>query len=846
MIRYDKFIKLYNEDYSNINEISSAFGISSITAKVLINRGIKTVEECKNFINVSLENLYNPFLLKDMDVAVERIINAIQKNEQIWIYGDYDVDGITSTTILKLYLQKIGCNVNYYIPDRMTEGYGVNKDAIDYIVNKGGQLIITVDCGITAIDEVKYCKEKGIEIIITDHHLCKEEIPNALAVINPNRKDSDYPFKKLAGVGVAFKLIQAISNKLNIEIPIREILPIVAIGTVADVVSLTGENRILVKEGLALINQTENVGVKALLEVTGLKDKEITVGHVGFVIGPRINAAGRLGSAKTGVELLTSKSKEKALSLAVELDRINRERQEIEMQILKEAEEIIKNDSRYEKEKVLVIAKENWHHGVIGIVASRICEKYFKPCILIAIEGNQGRGSARSIPTFDIYEGLSRVSEFFNKFGGHKQAAGLSINTEKIEDFRKGINEIAEELLMEEDMIDEIKVDDVLKIKDIDYKIIDELKLLKPYGIGNPSPLFISKDVKLINIKAVGSEGKHLKFSIEDEGNVVDCIGFNLGYKVQYIKEGDRVDIVFLPDVNIYMNETKIQLNIKDIFIRNKISNDIEEKYYLDFIYNLKEKRNNTISNPDNKIIIKKVDDRIRYLIGFLHNNDNTLVIINNLLNAKRVINELYFQGREFNKRISINIGAEFKIRTNTLLISPLYRGYDLSVFDKIIFFDICFDEIDFFDIIKKLIYKEVYLLFDEEDFKMNQVLLNDFIPKLIELRIIYKTFLLNKKNVFKIDIESYFNYLSKIFKIKINRSKFIFILEILKDSNLIEYKIVQNDYYIKLKQKPKDNIEILEIPVYKSANFLLDNQKRMKNTFLNLLELKKEEMLWI
>ncbi|QIB26534.1 single-stranded-DNA-specific exonuclease RecJ [Caloranaerobacter azorensis] len=846
MIRYDKFIKLYNEDYSNVNEISSAFGISSITAKVLINRGIKTVEECKNFINVSLENLYNPFLLKDMDVAVERIINAIQKNEQIWIYGDYDVDGITSTTILKLYLQKIGCNVNYYIPDRMTEGYGVNKDAIDYIVDKGGQLIITVDCGITAIDEVKYCNEKGIEIIITDHHLCKEEIPNALAVINPNRKDSDYPFKKLAGVGVAFKLIQAISNKLNIEIPIREILPIVAIGTVADVVSLTGENRILVKEGLALINQTENIGVKALLEVTGLKDKDITVGHVGFVIGPRINAAGRLGSAKTGVELLTCKSKEKALSLAVELDRINRERQEIEMQILKEAEEIIKNDSRYEKEKVLVIAKENWHHGVIGIVASRICEKYFKPCILIAIEGNQGRGSARSIPTFDIYEGLSRVSEFFNKFGGHKQAAGLSINTEKIEDFRKGINEIAEELLMEEDMIDEIKVDDVLKIKDIDYKIIDELKLLKPYGIGNPSPLFISKDVKLINIKAVGSEGKHLKFSIEDEENVVDCIGFNLGYKMQYIKEGDRVDIVFLPDVNIYMNETKIQLNIKDIFIRNKISNDIEEKYYLDFIYNLKEKRNNTISNPDNKIIIKKVDDRIRYLIGFLHNNDNTLVIINNLLNAKRVINELYFQGREFNKRISINIGDEFKIRTNTLLISPLYRGYDLSVFDKIIFFDICFDEIDFFDIIKKLIYKEVYLLFDEEDFKMNQVLLNDFIPKLIELRIIYKTFLLNKKNVFKIDIESYFNYLNKNFKIKINRSKFIFILEVLKDSNLIEYKIVQNDYYIKLKQKPKDNIEILEIPVYKSANFLLDNQKRMKNTFLNLFELKKEEMLWI
>lgn len=846
MIRYDKFVKLYNEDYSSVNEISNAFNISSITAKVLINRGIKTVEECEKFINVSLKNLYNPFFLKDMDIAVERIIEAIRKKEQIWVYGDYDVDGITSTTILKLYLEKIGCNVEYYIPDRITEGYGINKDAIDYIAHKGGQLIITVDCGITAIDEVEYCNEKGIDIIITDHHLCKGEIPNAIAVINPNRKDSVYPFKKLAGVGVAFKLIQAISTKLKFEIPLEEILPIVAIGTVADVVSLTSENRILVKEGLALINQTENIGIQALLEVTGLKNKEITVGHVGFVIGPRINAAGRLGSAKTGVKLLTSKSKEEALLLAKELDKINKERQEIEMNILKEAEDIIKNDERYEKEKVLVIASENWHHGVIGIVASRICEKYFKPCILIAIEGNEGRGSARSIPTFDIYEGLSKVSKFFNKFGGHKQAAGLSIDREKIDSFRKEINQIAENLLMEEDMIDEIKVDGILKMKDIDYRITEELKLLKPYGIGNPSPLFISKDVKVINIRSVGSDGKHLKFSIEDDECIIECIGFNLGYKEQHINEGDIVDIIFIPDVNIYMNEKKLQLNIKEIFIKNNTSIDIEEEYYLNFICNLRKKKYNTISDLRNKIIIKEVDDRIGYLIEFLNNNENVLVMINNLLNVKSIINELYFQGREFNKRISINVGDKFNIRTNTLLINPLYQEYDLSMFNKIIFFDICFDENNFFDIMKRLIDKEIYLLFDEKDFKMNQVLLGNFIPKLNELRVVYKTFILNKQDVFKIDILSYFNYLSKSYKIKINKSKFIFLLEILKDCNLIDYKVNQNNYYIKLKQKPRNSIEILEIPIYKNANLLLNNQSKMKNTFLNLFEIKKEEMVWI
>ncbi|WP_054870078.1 single-stranded-DNA-specific exonuclease RecJ [Caloranaerobacter sp. TR13] len=846
MIRYEKFVKLYSEDYSSINEISNAFDISSITAKVIINRGIKTIEECENFINVSLKNLYNPFLLKDMDRAVERIIEAIQKNEQIWIYGDYDVDGITSTTILKLYLEKIGCNVEYYIPNRMTEGYGINKDAIDYIVHKGGQLIITVDCGITANDEVEYCIEKGIDIIITDHHLCESEIPNALAVINPNRKDSDYPFKKLAGVGVAFKLIQAISIKLNSEIPIGEILPIVAIGTVADVVSLTSENRVLVKEGLALINRTENIGVQALLEVTGLKDKEISVGHVGFVLGPRINAVGRLGSAKTGVELLTSKSIKEALILANELDKVNKERQEIEMKILKEAEEIIKNDDKYEKEKVLVIARENWHHGVIGIVASRICEKYFKPCILIAIEGKEGRGSARSIPTFDIYEGLSKVSKFFNKFGGHKQAAGLSIDREKIDSFRKEINEIAEKLLMEEDMIDEIKVDDILKVKDINYKIIEELKLLKPYGIGNPSPLFIIKDVKAINIKNVGSDGKHLKFSIKDDKDVMDCIGFNLGHKAQHINEGDSVDIVFVPDINIYMNEKKLQLNVKDIFIKDNISTDIEEEYYLNFINNLRKKKNNTKFDLSNRIIIKEVDDKIGSLIEFLHNNENVLIIINNLLNAKRIINELHYQGREFNKRISTNIGDILNIRTNTLLINPLHQDYDLKIFNKIIFFDICFDENDFFDIIKRLIDKEVYLLFNEKDFKMNQLLLDNFIPKLNELRIVYKTFLLNKQNIFKIDAVNYFNYLNKSFKIKINKSKFIFSLEILKDCNLIDFKVNQNNYYIKLKQKPTDNIEILEIPIYRSANLLLNNQSKMKNTFLNLFEIKKEEMAWI
>ncbi|MGO1478382.1 single-stranded-DNA-specific exonuclease RecJ, partial [Senegalia sp. (in: firmicutes)] len=486
-----KFLKVLNQDENDIKSISKEMNISYLITKILLNRGIKNKKDIEKFLNPTYDDFHDPFLLNDMKLASKRIMEAIELDEKIWIYGDYDVDGVTSTSLLVNFFSQIGIKVQFYIPNRHSEGYGLNKSAIDYIKMQKGNLIITVDCGITSISEADYANEIGIDMIITDHHTPSESLPKAIAVINPSRHDSTYPFKKLAGVGVAFKLVQAVSFEFEIEVDYLSLLPIVAIGTVADIVDLIDENRLIVKKGLDLIKETSNLGIKSLIEVTGLDNKKVTSGHVGFIIGPRINAAGRMESASLGVELFTSTDYEKALEISKKLDEENKNRQRVEAEILEKAEKMVKKHDMA-NDNIIVLASKDWHSGVIGIVSSRITEKYHRPSILISIDDKGiGKASARSIGPLNIYDALKECKDLFLGFGGHSQAAGLSIEQENITLFKEKINNIVGNMLDDEDFIKEVKIDAIVEAEDISISTVNILENLSPFGMGNSSPVFL-------------------------------------------------------------------------------------------------------------------------------------------------------------------------------------------------------------------------------------------------------------------------------------------------------------------------------------------------------------------
>ena len=451
------------------NELSKKIKISPEISQILKNRGIETEKDSEIFMDPSLDYLRDPFLMKDMEKAVKRIQEAIAKNEKIWIYGDYDVDGVSSTSILCIYFNSINYPVNYYIPNRLEEGYGINEDAIKLINEQGCNVLISVDCGITSVKEVELAKSLGIDVIITDHHECQTEIPNAFAVINPKQEDCNYPFDMLCGCGVAFKIIQALTPKEEFKYTMNNYLEIATLATICDIVPLVDENRIIVKNGLKLMKEGFNLGLRELTKVCGIETDKIGSSHIGFSIGPRINAAGRLGYSYLGVELFTTQSKEEAIEIASLLEEKNNERQMIEAKMYQEAEAIINSDERYKNDKVLIIANEGWQHGVIGIVASKLTEKYYKPTILLTIEDGEATGSARSIKGFSIFDALMKCSDILGKFGGHEQAAGLSLNEEYIDELRNRVNEFADYRLNQEDLIENIAVEFELDEDAIDF-----------------------------------------------------------------------------------------------------------------------------------------------------------------------------------------------------------------------------------------------------------------------------------------------------------------------------------------------------------------------------------------
>ena len=553
--------QIYQVEEEKIEEFQKKYNLNKLLATILVNRGITEEKQIFKFLNPKRNDFYNPYEMPDMDIAVKRIVKAIKNQEKTIIYGDYDVDGITSVTVLKSFLVERGLDVAEYIPNRLEEGYGLNENAVKEIANQGYTLMITVDCGISAIEEVEYANKLGIETIITDHHEPGNELPKALAIVDAKRKDNKYPFRNLAGVGVVFKLIQAIGTELNLdEKEYLKYLDIVCIGTISDIVPLVDENRVIVKLGLKLVEQTRNLGLKAILQASGYS--KIDSSTISFGVAPRINACGRMGHQEEALKLFLSKDINEVNELTQKLNEYNRLRQETEKNIYTDAIMQIERDGLANKNTIVVMGK-NWHHGVIGIVSSKITELYFKPSILLCEEDNIGKGSGRSIPGFDLYEALTQCKNAIEKFGGHSMAVGISVKKENLEMFKKELEQISKERNIEE-IVPILKIDAQIDLEEINKEMVESLKELEPFGEENKTPLFMIRNLKIDSIRAL-SEGKHLKLTLKGNKNIVNAIGFNLGELSNDYKIGDKIDVVGNLEINSFNGVDNIQINIKDL-----------------------------------------------------------------------------------------------------------------------------------------------------------------------------------------------------------------------------------------------------------------------------------------
>ncbi|MBR4029854.1 MAG: single-stranded-DNA-specific exonuclease RecJ [Clostridia bacterium] len=546
-----------------IDMIVNRTGANRLVAAILAVRNFSP-EQAKTFLDKSINEYHSPFLFSDMKNAVERVYKAIENNEKITVYGDYDADGITASVILTDCLQRLNADVIYYIPERENEGYGMSKAAVKYLAESGTKLIISVDCGITAVEECEYAKTVGVDLIVTDHHECGEKLPDAVGVIDPKRTDCTYPDKCLAGVGVALKLCQALLfEKEEMSVVAERYAEFVALGTIADIAPLTGENRVLCDIGLNKISNTQNLGFKELLRLANLEGKEIDGTKVGFQIAPKINAAGRLEDASKAVRLFLTNDKTEAEQIALGLEECNRKRQEIELEILHEAERMV--NKYYKDDQVLVLANKKWHHGVVGIVSSRLTKKYNRPCILISpsADGNY-KGSGRSLEGFSLYDALNACSDVLIKFGGHELAAGLVIDKTKVDEFREKINAYAKEILDNNPLIPVLEADCELRGRHLNLTSVDMLEVLKPFGAGNKQPVFVIRNMTVQKISKIGNDGQHAKFKLEKDGCVIDAIAFGFGNKIDF-SFGSVVSVMANLEMNMFRGEKNAQLKIIDI-----------------------------------------------------------------------------------------------------------------------------------------------------------------------------------------------------------------------------------------------------------------------------------------
>lgn len=543
--------------------LCESLGISPVLAQLLLNRNVKTPDAAKDFLFGDMSACHDPFLMKGMREAVERINKAIDSGEKILVYGDYDVDGVTSTALLYSVLKDLGADVGTFIPNRLEEGYGLNIRAVALAREKDVGLLITVDCGINSVNEVDSANKHGIDVIITDHHEVKsDERPEAFAIIDPHQEDCHYPYQFLAGVGVAYKLGIALAR--GREDMVEKHLDLVALGTVADIAPQNGENRILTKTGLRRLRRTSKEGLKAIMDIARIEPEKLTCRHIGFIIGPRINAMGRVGSANQALELLLCEDPERAKELAKLLDQENRNRQSIEKDILKHALDKAETDLDMDKQKVIVLADESWHPGVIGIVASRLTEEYGKPAILIALDDGVGKGSGRGVDGFNLFGAISASGEHLLTFGGHEQACGIKIEEDKVQSFRDAINKVADSYYEEEEgAVPEIMIDMSIPFSYIGMKLMKELELLPPYGPGNVEPVFATSGIKVRSRpRDIGRNG--MKFHATCGTLTCEAVTFKKDIFTKP-RQGDMIDLAYTPSINSWNGIDTIQLNIKDV-----------------------------------------------------------------------------------------------------------------------------------------------------------------------------------------------------------------------------------------------------------------------------------------
>ncbi len=541
--------------------------VSPVLARLLANRGIATVEEARLFLEGGLDEMHDPYLMADMDRAVERIGVALDSGEKILVYGDYDADGATATALLVKVLTGLGGRVGYYVPNRMEEGYGLHLEALARAGQEGYGLVVTVDCGISALDEVARNRAgKGPDIVITDHHEPPGELPGAAAVVNPKREDCPYPFKELAGVGVALKLAQALMSRRGLGAGAwTGYLDLACLGTVADIVPLTGENRIIVKYGLPALVNTASPGIKSLIEVSGVRPDRLDTREVGFALAPRLNAAGRIGDAGRAVDLLLTGDPAEAAGLAALLNKGNQDRQKIESLVMAEAMGMLDADPSLASGRVIVLASPRWHPGVVGIVASRLVERHYRPVLLIALDGGEGKGSGRSIPGFHLYEAIRYCGDLLTRFGGHSQAVGFSLPADRVDMLRRAVNEYAGRHAGEEIFVPGLDLDAAVSLRDINDGLIEEINMLAPFGHCNPGPVLASRRVTLLSCREIGKNGGHLKMVLKENDAVIDGIAFKQASSMNEIAAAQEVDLAFLPSVNHWGGRRSVRLEVKDI-----------------------------------------------------------------------------------------------------------------------------------------------------------------------------------------------------------------------------------------------------------------------------------------
>lgn len=547
-------------------KLKKELGLSNILSQILINRGITNSKEATLFLKPQLSELISPDLLPDIASACSRIKRAIEYHEKIMIFGDYDADGLTSTALLKSVLKKLAVEVIHYIPHRVKEGYGLNKQAIRIAKEKSVNIFISVDCGTASPTEIEQLRRMNIDTIVIDHHQpTTDKLPAALALVNPKRRDSRYDYKDLAGVGVTYKFAQAITQE-----SLEEDLDLVCLGTIADVVPLNGENRIVAKQGLKCLSQTKKLGLRALIRQSRMKENSINANSVSYIIGPRINASGRIDSAEVSLRLLMTDSDEEAEELAKLLNRHNQKRQEIETVILREAQDIINKEVNFKDHRVIVVSKEGWHQGVLGIVASKLADSFYRPAIVISIADKLCRGSCRSIKNFHILEALLQCKHLLERFGGHSHAAGLAISKDNIKHFQEMINHIAREKIALEDLYPSLDIDMEVKLQDLNEELVNQIQELEPFGEGNPTPLFYTRNLKLKSKPEV-LDRDTLRFWVTDGNITYKAVGFNMASYKEEILTCDYFDLVYTPSIDNWYESLDIQLEIKDIrLFRNK------------------------------------------------------------------------------------------------------------------------------------------------------------------------------------------------------------------------------------------------------------------------------------